>query len=514
MEAHNGLSAKIVEEAGFAGIWASGLTISASLGLRDNNEATWTQVLDVLEFMSDATKLPILVDGDTGHGNFNNVRRLVRKLDSRGIAGVCIEDKLFPKTNSFIGSNHPLADTEEFCGRLRAGKDSQLTEDFVLVARVEALISGCGLDEALRRAEAYAEAGADAIMIHSRKTDAAEILEFTRRWSGRLPVLIAPTTYYATPSSLYQQAGISTVIWANHLMRAAITAMQDAARRIHEECGLGGVEGRVAPVKEIFRLVGNAELEEAERRYLPGKVAPRAVILAASSGVLKELTQDQPKAMIDVRGRSILQRLVDTLRNSNIQQIAAVCGHRHEAVNAVGIEKVLNHRHNETSEVYSLAQAHFWLQGSLVVAYGDILVRCYVLDGLLASPFDITLAVDAEAPAFDPGAPPRDLVSADRGFVEDGLDDDLVQLRQVSADPGGRILHGEWMGVAHFTARGADWLREEIRLLEEASELDDADLPLLLTRIAAKHPVHVKYFTAPWMNINTLLDVAAARNFT
>src|SRR5438034_6723761 len=108
MEAHNGLSAKIVEEAGFPGIWASGLSISATLGLRDCNEASWTEVLDILEFMNDATKLPIVVDGDTGHGNFNNVRRLVKKLCQRTIAAVCIEDKLFPKTNSFIGEFQPL----------------------------------------------------------------------------------------------------------------------------------------------------------------------------------------------------------------------------------------------------------------------------------------------------------------------------------------------------------------------------------------------------------------------
>ena len=123
MEAHSGLSAKIVEEAGFRGIWASGLTISASLGLRDSNEASWTQVLEVLEYMSDATTLPILVDGDTGYGNFNNVRRLVKKLGERNIAGVCIEDKLFPKTNSFIGEDQPLAEIEEFCGIIKAGKD-------------------------------------------------------------------------------------------------------------------------------------------------------------------------------------------------------------------------------------------------------------------------------------------------------------------------------------------------------------------------------------------------------
>src|SRR5215468_11308796 len=102
LEAHNGLSAKIVEEAGFEGIWASGLSISASLGVRDSNEASWTQVLEVAEFMADATSVPILLDGDTGYGDFNSVRRLVRKLEQRGIAGVCIEDKLFPKINSFL----------------------------------------------------------------------------------------------------------------------------------------------------------------------------------------------------------------------------------------------------------------------------------------------------------------------------------------------------------------------------------------------------------------------------
>ena len=96
MEAHNGLSARIVREAGFSGIWGSGLTISAQFGVRDNNEASWTQVVDMLEFMADASDLPILLDGDTGYGNFNNMRRLVRKLEQRGIAGVCIEDKQFP----------------------------------------------------------------------------------------------------------------------------------------------------------------------------------------------------------------------------------------------------------------------------------------------------------------------------------------------------------------------------------------------------------------------------------
>ena len=126
MEAHNGLTARIVEEAGFRGIWAGGLCMSAQYGVRDSNEASWTQVLEMLEFMADASSMPILLDGDTGYGNFNNVRRLVHKLEQRGIAAVCIEDKLYPKTNSFIdGNKQELADIDEFCSRIKAGKDAQ-----------------------------------------------------------------------------------------------------------------------------------------------------------------------------------------------------------------------------------------------------------------------------------------------------------------------------------------------------------------------------------------------------
>ncbi len=188
LEAHNGVSASIVERAGFKGIWGSGLSLSAQFGVRDSNEASWTQVVDMLEFMSDATSIPILLDGDTGYGNFNNMRRLVKKLEQRNIAGVCIEDKQFPKTNSFIdGNKQPLAEIDEFCGKIKAGKDSQTDDDFCIVARVEALIAGWGLEEALKRAEAYHQAGADGILIHSKHSRPDEILAFAKEWSRRSP---------------------------------------------------------------------------------------------------------------------------------------------------------------------------------------------------------------------------------------------------------------------------------------------------------------------------------------
>lgn len=270
LEAHNGLSAKIVEEAGFKGLWGSGLSISAAMGVRDNNEASWTQVLEVLEFISDATTIPLLVDADTGYGNFNNARRLVKKLEQRNVAAMCIEDKLFPKTNSFINSEaQPLADMNEFAGKIKAAKDTQEDPDFCVVARVEAFIAGWGLGEALKRAEAYHNAGADAILMHSKISTADQVLSFMKEWGDTCPVVIVPTMYYDTPTQVFADAGVSLVIWANHVLRASITAMQAAAAKIYEEQSLSGIQREIVPVKEIFRLQNAAELKEAEKLYLP-----------------------------------------------------------------------------------------------------------------------------------------------------------------------------------------------------------------------------------------------------
>jgi phosphoenolpyruvate phosphomutase len=269
MEAHDGLSARIVAEAGFAGVWASGLTISASFGLRDNNELSWSQMVDHVGFMVDASGLPVLADGDTGYGNFNNVRRLVRKLEQAGAAGVVIEDKVFPKSNSFVRPEHALADTVEFAGRIRAAKDTQADADFVVIARTEALTTGRGQAEALERAAAYRDAGADGIFVASRQETAVEIFAFADAWRNAAPVAIVPTKYWRTPTAEFRSHRITLVIWANHLLRSAIGAMSATARRIREDESLVNVEPYVASLEDLFRLQHDAELQDAERRYLP-----------------------------------------------------------------------------------------------------------------------------------------------------------------------------------------------------------------------------------------------------
>ena len=270
MEAHNGLSAKIVENTGFKGIWGSGLSISASLGVRDANEASWTQVTEVIGFMNEATTLPILLDGDTGYGNFNNARRLVMKLDKLGIAGVCLEDKLFPKTNSLLDAKQELADINEFAGKIRACIDSKLSHDFVVVARVEAFIAGLGLEEALKRANAYEEAGADAILVHSKKSTPEEIKAFMTEWNKKekkIPIIIVPTTYY-TNYQEFADMGISLIIWANHNMRASIYAMENVCKEIYNKVSIKDLNN-ISTVKHVFELQNEDELKEAEKKYLP-----------------------------------------------------------------------------------------------------------------------------------------------------------------------------------------------------------------------------------------------------
>ena len=515
MEAHNGLSAKVAEEAGFEGLWGSGLSISASMGVRDNNEMSWTQVLDLLEFMSDAVTIPLLLDGDTGYGNFNNMRRLVQKLETRQVAGVCIEDKLFPKTNSFIGENQPLADMDEFCGKIKAGKDAQRDDDFNIVARVEALIAGWGLGEALKRAEAYRRAGADAILIHSKQSRPDEILEFMQEWAGRCPVVIVPTTYYDTPTDAFRAAGVSVVIWANHLMRSSLSAMQQTAQQLREEESLLNVEDRLVTVREVFRLQGAGELEEAERRYLPPKVeTPRAIVLAAGRGKeLGVLTEDRPKAMIEIAGKPLLERTVDTLRSIGIKDITVVRGYRKEAVQLPGLTYVDNDEHETTQEAFSLFKGLEGVTGPVLVVYGDVLFQKFIPMHLFESDSDFCIAVEPRDQLDTTENGYRDLVTSDRAFQWSEFDQQTRLVQMSTAIPEEQI-HGEWIGLLKMTGDGVAQLRE---LAESATTPDRlrtmrmADVFDLL--IANGKSVEVVYVRGHWLDVDDLHDVVAASNF-
>lgn len=515
MEAHNGISAKIVEEVGFQGIWGSGLTISASLGVRDSNEASWTQVLEVLEFMSDATSLPILLDGDTGYGNFNNARRLIHKLEQRGIAGVCFEDKLFPKTNSFIGGEQqPLADINEFSGKIKACKDNQTDPDFQVVARVEAFIAGWGLDEALKRAHAYQEAGADAVLIHSKIATADQITRFMENWNRSCPVVIVPTKYYQTPTDTFRALGVSTVIWANHLMRTAVTAMQETARQIYEDQSLAGVEEHVATVNEIFRLQQADELKEAEKLYLLVSESAKAIILAASRGrKFGQLTEDRPKTMLKYDGQSLLERQVEIFRQCRIKDIHVVLGYRADAVNVDGIHKLINKPWKKGGIASSLYVAVEKLDGPVIVSYGDILFEEQVLNDLLDTSEDIVLAVDTSwANGRKPGReidavlgtlPPSERYGASR----------CIPLECIGTNVDHEQAHGEWIGLMKVTTKGARQIRDflESYYADGTRLKTDTTMVDIITALKMRGvPIHINYFRGHWLDVDGPEDLAAS----
>jgi phosphoenolpyruvate phosphomutase len=518
-EAHNGLSAKIVQEAGFRGIWASGLSIAAQFGVRDNNEASWTQVLENLEFMADATTIPILLDGDTGYGNFNNMQRLVRKLEQRRIAAVCIEDKLFPKTNSFIkGSAQPMADIQEFCGKIKAGKDAQTDANFSIIARVEAFICGWGLAQALRRAEAYHQAGADGILIHSALSVPDEILAFKQQWGSRCPVVIVPTKYYATPTDVFRQHGFSMVIWANHMLRSSVAAMQKTARTLKEQEHLLSIEDKVAPVSEIFRLQNAAELQAAEDRYLPkGAEDTVAIVLAASRGKeLGELTEHQPKTMVKIQGTPILSHIVDAYNAVGIKEIVVVRGYKKEAVNLPNLTYVDNNDFAETGELDSLLKALRSRKGpaqNMVISYGDVLFNKYIPQSLCQENDDCVIFVDSNW---------QEQTSYARlgGFTECTLPNSRrafnakVLLKRLGDNIPPQSIHGVWMGFLKVSPSAATLITDIIVDMLATPANRKAGIPQLLQELLTRqHPIRVLYTAGHWLDINSLEDVVQAGNF-
>lgn len=516
LEAHNGLSAKIAEEAGFEAIWAGGLSISTSLGVRDCNEASWTQILEILEFMSDVTHIPILLDGDTGYGNFNNMRRLVSKLEQRGVAGVCIEDKVFPKTNSLLGDAHMLADIEEFCGRIKAGKDVQKSDNFVIVARVEAFVAGRGLGEALKRAEAYRRAGADAILIHSTHHSPQEVLSFKHEWSDRLPVFIVPTTYYLTPTEVFREYGFSAIIWANHMMRSCITAMQKTAQEIFASQSLFSVEERIAPLPEVFRLQGTDELIEAESRYMPKKhERVKAIILATSRGRdLGDVTQDRPKCMVEISGAPILSHIVDTYCAAGVTDIFVVRDSKKETVNLAGPRYFDNNEAETSSEVCSLCKALSAIDGACIISYGDVLFKKYFILELIEAGDDFAIMIDENWKKSRNLAGYADYVISSRPNSQESFLG-TVALVDIFSNQDAEVIHGEWTGFLKLSAAGTRFLQQMLEdISADGAALKSMNMADLLKKILeAGREIRVIYTSGSWLNIDTIEDVIAGSAF-
>jgi phosphoenolpyruvate phosphomutase len=268
--AHDAMSARLIETAGFDAVWVSGFGVSAMAhALPDVNVVTMTEMLAISRTIAGTSDLPIVVDCDNGFGGFSNVVRTIVEFERAGVAAICVEDNLFPKVNSlYAGSaRRELVATAEQARRLRAAKAAQESPHFVLIARVEALIAGHGVEAAIERATAYAEAGADAILIHSTDKSLTEISEFLDAWARtgiEKPLVAVPTLFPDYTAHELHAKGFSMVIFANQPMRASVQAMEDTLALLRAEGKPAAVDPHIAPVNHIFDLVRTKETIEAE----------------------------------------------------------------------------------------------------------------------------------------------------------------------------------------------------------------------------------------------------------
>jgi phosphoenolpyruvate phosphomutase len=528
--AHDGLSARIVEEAGFDGIWASGFEISASHGVPDANVLTMSENLETARFIVKATTLPVIADCDTGYGNAVNAIRTVQDYEAAGVAAVCIEDNVFPKRCSFYaGVRRELVSLEEHAGKIRACKEAQRDEDFVVIARTEALIAGWGMEEALERTHAYAEAGADLILIHSKSKTPDEILEFCSRWSGRVPLVTVPTTYATITASELFEAGSRIVIYANHGLRSAIPAMQEALEKIRRAERANAADSLIVPITEVCRLVGVPELREEESAYLPKSAPPaRGIILAAGSHLtLGDLVADRPKCLIEIRGRTILERQLETLSQVGVNDVALVRGYRKDRLPKKGPRYVDNDEYADTGEIYSLYAAREELTGDVLVLYGDLIFDETCVDRLLHCRRDVSILVDrsfldvpvdarlsVSAPDFvvekDPPPPARRAIPSREPGVAVRVGGDVTR----------RDAHAEYVGMLKLSAVGAETVRG---LLEDlaaggwdqpfhgAPSLREAGLPHLLQELIDRgEEVATVEIYKGWLEIDSVEDLQLA----
>lgn len=270
LEAHNGISGLIVEETTFEAegeirefdaLWVSSLTDSTAKGKPDTEYVDRTSRFQTIGDILDVTTKPIILDGDTG-GVTEHFALLVKNLDRLGISAVIIEDKVGLKRNSLFGTDvkQELDTVEGFCEKINAGKKAQMTDDFMIIARLESLIADQGMEDALTRAKAYIEAGADAIMIHSRHKDGNEIMEFMKKYQEfeyKVPVVSVPSSYNHFTEEELVEAGFNVVIYANHLLRAAFPAMKKTAQTILANKRSLEADEYCMPIKEILTILPN-----------------------------------------------------------------------------------------------------------------------------------------------------------------------------------------------------------------------------------------------------------------
>ncbi|MDF6043839.1 isocitrate lyase/phosphoenolpyruvate mutase family protein [Streptomyces sp. JH14] len=486
--AHNPLGARLAERAGFDGVWSSGLEVSASQGVPDTDILTMSELLGVASSLASAVAIPVVADCDAGYGNAHNVMNMVQRYEAAGIAAVSIEDKRFPKVNSFIPGRQELAPVPEFCGKLAAAKAAQRTDDFMVIARIEALIAGWGLAEALRRGEAYAEAGADAVLIHSKDGNPEEVLRFLSSWRLRTPVVVVPTTYHTVTATELAEAGAKMVIYANHGLRAGITAVSETFASILREDRTTAVEGRIAPLTTVFDLQGMPQQKRHEAQFItPHEGRPRALVV--------------PGGAPAGPGPQLLEKQTSALRRAGIESIVLATAGATPADCPQDVTPGATH----TDAAGAVLELPGSSAGRTVLVSADTFVEAEPLRRLAAVEADIAVLVDVTAGT---GERPDALGLRLTSVARDGRRICASESVEVIGRAGDRP-DGEFVGAAAFSPAGMAVLRRAAEK-RQANSVHACLADLLNDLLADGHQPHAVEIASGWLELRTEDDIRRA----
>jgi phosphoenolpyruvate phosphomutase len=536
IEAHNGLSALIGEKAKvahksdtleFDGFWESSLTDTASKGMPDAEIVGFDSRSDTIDQILNVTTKPMIVDGDTG-GSPAQFEYFVKRLERLGVSAVIIEDKTFPKRNSLdAGADQSLEAPRAFAQKIQRGQDVKLNDEFMIIARIESLIAGVGLKDAIDRASTYLEAGVDGIMIHSKRNDPENILAFADEYEGicdelgrRPPLVSVPTTYNLKTDSELSKAGFNVIIHANHMLRSAYLAMNDVAETILLNDRSHEADPKCAPVSAVFETVGFEHIKQQDIKY---NLQPSVVIPAAGQDSDFE---DTPKALLDVNGKSLLDYQLQQLRKAGLNDTTVVRGFQADKYDTddTPIQFITNDDWEETGNLHSLLQADSAVDKAFISVFSDVIFDPNIIGILEKTADDIVLVVDNSYRYHkDDINKELDLVISKetRSRQHRSLSrSEMLEIKEIGKNLSKEVADHEFVGLAKFSNHGADILNSvyadceanEHGSFHEAESFRKASLTDIIQEIIDRgYSVKAVEIHKGWLEIHDREDLDAAR---
>jgi phosphoenolpyruvate mutase len=533
LESHNGISALIVANTKiqqrdktieYDGIWVSSLTDSAAKGIPDAELSGPEGRCSSLEEIASATTKPIIVDIDTG-GTLAQLQYFVKKLERIGVSGVIVEDKKFPKLNSLDPEAvQNLEEPELFCQKIKLAKQS-VANDFMIIARIESLNIGTGMQDAIDRARMYIAAGCDGIMIHSRSALSDEVLGFSKEYDlmcnqmeHRPALVCVPTTYNTITDEELGSSGFNIVIHANQMLRASYKSMKETSETILlNDRGLEA-EAFCASVSEIFRAVGFYKLKEQDERAV--RLANLAVIIPAAG--IDPIFPHLPKSLIRISDKAILDYQLETLRGVGLKKVVVVRGHEGSQFKRNDIILVDNPEYADKHILHSIFVARDYMKDGFMLVMSDILFNGEIVKKLLDCDTDIVLVVD-NSYRFHKDIPKTlDLVVSTQrrsAFYRTLNPTRMIEIREIGRKIPKDLADHEFVGIAYFSRNVVEALPkifDDCRRafkggFHEATSFDKADMTDFIQELIDRgFTVNGLEVFKGWMEVHSPQDIQLA----